>query len=95
MDTNYGHISGDLPPCTGAGSVLETLGAGKSPLVVINDELMGNHQEELAKQLQKLHHLHYCTCRSALTLVCVCMYMYVCMCMYVRVCVSVCVCMYM
>ncbi|XP_076458829.1 UDP-N-acetylglucosamine transferase subunit ALG13-like [Babylonia areolata] len=55
----------DLVIChAGAGSVLETLTAGKATLVVINDELMDNHQEELAKQLQQLHHLFYCTCST-------------------------------
>ncbi|XP_045168752.2 UDP-N-acetylglucosamine transferase subunit ALG13 homolog [Mercenaria mercenaria] len=48
----------------GAGSCLETLGAGKKLLVVINDELMGNHQLELAYQLHKDQHLYYCTCRN-------------------------------
>jgi len=47
----------------GAGSCLETLGAGKKLLVIINDELMGNHQLELAYQLERDGHLHYCTCR--------------------------------
>ncbi|KAL8561227.1 hypothetical protein ACOMHN_024483 [Nucella lapillus] len=55
----------DLVIChAGAGSVLETLTAGKSTLVVINDELMDNHQEELAQQLQLLQHLYYCTCST-------------------------------
>ncbi|KAK7096306.1 UDP-N-acetylglucosamine transferase subunit ALG13-like [Littorina saxatilis] len=48
----------------GAGSVLETLGAGKAAVVVINDQLMDNHQVELARQLQRLGHLYYCTCRT-------------------------------
>lgn len=46
----------------GAGSCLETLGAGKKLLVVINDDLMGNHQLELARQLNKDGHLYYTTC---------------------------------
>ncbi|KAL5019608.1 hypothetical protein ScPMuIL_002500 [Solemya velum] len=50
----------------GAGSVLETLSAGKALLVIINEQLMGNHQVELAHQLCADGHLHYCT-RSELT----------------------------
>ncbi|XP_064645222.1 UDP-N-acetylglucosamine transferase subunit ALG13 homolog [Lineus longissimus] len=48
----------------GAGSVMESLGAGKPLVVVINEELMGNHQMELANQLYKDGHLFYCTCRQ-------------------------------
>lgn len=48
----------------GAGSVLETLVAGKALVVVINEDLMDNHQQELAEQLTKLHHLVFCTCRT-------------------------------
>ncbi|XP_061179264.1 UDP-N-acetylglucosamine transferase subunit ALG13 homolog [Saccostrea echinata] len=45
----------------GAGSCLETLAANKPLLVVINDDLMNNHQLELAYQLNKDKHLFYCT----------------------------------
>ncbi|XP_046329431.2 UDP-N-acetylglucosamine transferase subunit ALG13 homolog [Haliotis rufescens] len=48
----------------GAGSVLDVLGAGKPLLVVINEELQGNHQIELAHQLAMDGHLYYCTCSS-------------------------------
>ncbi|XP_067653732.1 UDP-N-acetylglucosamine transferase subunit ALG13-like [Haliotis asinina] len=48
----------------GAGSVLDVLGAGKPLLVVINEELQGNHQIELAHQLAIDGHLYYCTCSS-------------------------------
>ncbi|XP_060073918.1 UDP-N-acetylglucosamine transferase subunit ALG13 homolog [Ylistrum balloti] len=50
----------------GAGSCLETLGAGKPLLVVINRDLMGNHQLELAKQLYQDGHIYYCDCGSLL-----------------------------
>uniref|UniRef100_A0A4W5NFH0 UDP-N-acetylglucosamine transferase subunit ALG13 n=1 Tax=Hucho hucho TaxID=62062 RepID=A0A4W5NFH0_9TELE len=45
----------------GAGSCLESLGAGKPLLVVIDDKLMDNHQLELAKQLHQDSHLLYFT----------------------------------
>lgn len=48
---------------TGAGSCLEVLGANKPLVVVINEELMNNHQVELADQLSSDGHLFYCTCR--------------------------------
>jgi len=44
----------------GAGSIMDSLGAGKPVLVVINAELMGNHQTELAEKLAQDGHLHYC-----------------------------------
>ena len=44
----------------GAGSVMDSLMAGKRLLVVINDELMGNHQTELAEKLAKEKHLDFC-----------------------------------
>ncbi|XP_041111996.1 UDP-N-acetylglucosamine transferase subunit ALG13 homolog isoform X2 [Polyodon spathula] len=47
-----------------AGSCLETLGAGTPLLVVVNDQLMNNHQLELARQLHRDGHLYYCTCRT-------------------------------
>ncbi|VVD02997.1 UDP-N-acetylglucosamine transferase subunit ALG13 homolog [Leptidea sinapis] len=46
----------------GAGSCLEVLDAKKPLLVVINEDLMDNHQLELAEQLQIDGHLFYCTC---------------------------------
>lgn len=48
----------------GAGSVLETLQAGRPLIVVINELLMGNHQIELASQLAEDGHLCYATCST-------------------------------
>lgn len=41
----------------GAGSCLEIMYARKPCIVVVNDSLMGNHQIELAEQLEKLGHI--------------------------------------
>lgn len=46
----------------GAGSCLEVLEAKKPLLVVVNEDLMDNHQLELAERLQIDGHLYYCTC---------------------------------
>ncbi|KAM7449796.1 putative bifunctional UDP-N-acetylglucosamine transferase and deubiquitinase ALG13 [Porites harrisoni] len=48
----------------GAGSVLETLQAGRPLIVVINEHLMDNHQLELASQLAEDGHLYYATCST-------------------------------
>ncbi|CAH2229792.1 UDP-N-acetylglucosamine transferase subunit ALG13 homolog [Pararge aegeria] len=46
----------------GAGSCLEALDEKKPLLVVINEDLMDNHQMELAEQLHMSGNLYYCTC---------------------------------
>lgn len=45
----------------GAGSCLEVLEANKPLIVVINDQLMDNHQAELASALQSRRHASACT----------------------------------
>ncbi|CAN6272638.1 unnamed protein product [Urochloa humidicola] len=42
----------------GSGSIFETLRLGK-PLVVVNEDLMDNHQSELAEELAERKHLFY------------------------------------
>ncbi|RUS77490.1 hypothetical protein EGW08_014737 [Elysia chlorotica] len=51
----------------GAGSILDALGCGKKVLVVVNEELMGNHQTELAEALARQGYLHFCGVSSLLT----------------------------
>ncbi|XP_064596313.1 UDP-N-acetylglucosamine transferase subunit ALG13 homolog isoform X2 [Liolophura sinensis] len=48
----------------GSGSVLEALGAGKPLLVVINEDLMDNHQLEVANQLYIDGHVFYANTKN-------------------------------
>lgn|SRR6218665_2398526 len=47
----------------GAGSCLEALGARKRLIVVVNEDLMNNHQTELADRLHIDGHVFRTTCR--------------------------------
>ncbi|XP_023024335.1 alg13 UDP-N-acetylglucosaminyltransferase subunit [Leptinotarsa decemlineata] len=46
----------------GAGTCLEVLRNKKNLIVVVNEDLMDNHQTELAEELQNGGYLYYCTC---------------------------------
>lgn len=48
----------------GAGTCLQTLKAGKKLVVVVNDELMDNHQMELADKLSEEGYIHVTFCSS-------------------------------
>ncbi|KAJ7973382.1 UDP-N-acetylglucosamine transferase subunit ALG13-like protein [Quillaja saponaria] len=43
----------------GSGSIFETLQLGKPLIVVVNEDLMDNHQSELAEELAESKHLYY------------------------------------
>ncbi|RMZ99560.1 UDP-N-acetylglucosamine transferase subunit ALG13 -like protein [Brachionus plicatilis] len=48
----------------GSGSIIESLEANKKLVVVCNQDLMDNHQFELAEKMAKLDYLLYTTCSS-------------------------------
>ena len=50
----------------GAGSILETLSLRKFLVVVVNEQLMDNHQYELASKMAEEGYLYYCTCSTIL-----------------------------
>lgn len=50
----------------GAGSILETLSVKKPLIVVVNENLMDNHQYELAEKMAEEGYLFYCTCPTLL-----------------------------
>lgn len=50
----------------GAGTILESLFECKPLIVVLNEELMENHQSELADKLSSEGYLKYCSCSKLL-----------------------------
>mmetsp|Transcript_23280 Transcript_23280/g.40065 ORF Transcript_23280/g.40065 Transcript_23280/m.40065 type:complete len:167 (+) Transcript_23280:7-507(+) len=48
----------------GAGSIMEALGLDRPLIVVVNEDLMDNHQIELAEELSSRKHLSFAFCRN-------------------------------
>ena len=48
----------------GAGTIMQGLEAQKKLLVVVNEDLMNNHQLEIAHQMEKENYLLHCTCST-------------------------------
>jgi len=51
----------------GAGTILQTLEAHKPLLVVVNENLMDNHQLEIAHEMEQQGYLFHCTCSTLAT----------------------------
>ncbi|KNC85750.1 hypothetical protein SARC_02089 [Sphaeroforma arctica JP610] len=48
----------------GSGTILESLGAKRKLVVIVNEDLMDNHQIELAQQLKAMGHIAFGTSRT-------------------------------
>lgn len=52
----------------GAGSCIDVLRTGKPLVAIVNEDLMDNHQTELAQELKKEGYLNYGTCSTLLNI---------------------------